>query len=79
MTQLSAEARKLVNEYYRNWKKRNPDKAKQYRIDYWERKAANCSIVDKAKRLSEQGMTQREIAKKLNLSIGTVNRCLKKQ
>ena len=32
-------ARALRNQYLRQWKKNNPEKVKQYRQNYWDRKA----------------------------------------
>ena len=29
-----------LREYYKKYRKDNPDKYKQYRVEYWERKAA---------------------------------------
>lgn len=72
MNNLSDEARKLRNAYNRNWKKKNPEKSKQYQINYWERKAAEYSPMMKVKELHEMGLNQREIAKKLGVSVGTV-------
>lgn len=34
-----AKNREKINGYNRQWKKNNPDKARKYRVDYWERKA----------------------------------------
>lgn len=73
---MSDEARKLQREYIREWRKNNPAKVKQYANDYWERKAATYPIEQQAKDLSKSGMTQREIAKRLNISLGTVNKYL---
>lgn len=33
---LSEEAKKKQREYLRAWKQRNPDKVKQYEINFWE-------------------------------------------
>lgn len=35
MTQKAREAR---NEYYRQWRKKNPEKAREIQQRYWERK-----------------------------------------
>ena len=37
--QLSEEARKARNAYYREWRKKNPEKAKQNLERYWMKKA----------------------------------------
>ena len=37
---LSEAARKAKAAYLREWKRRNPDKQRQYVETYWERKAA---------------------------------------
>jgi len=79
MKKLSAEAREQRNAYSRAYRKNNPDKIRKYNIDYWERKAAAYSIVQRAKDLKAEGHTQREIAALLNLSIGTVNNYLNKE
>ncbi len=79
MENISESAKKLRNAYQNNWRRKNPEKVKMYADNYWERKAASYSIVDHAKSLKAQGMTQREIAKQLNVSIGTVNKYLNKQ
>jgi hypothetical protein len=35
----SDEARRAQNEYYRNWRKKNPDKVKAAQARYWQKKA----------------------------------------
>ncbi len=37
---LSEEARQEKNQYFREWRRRNPDKVKEAQRRYWERKAA---------------------------------------
>ena len=32
-------AKEIQREYYRNWRKRNPDKVREKNRRYWERKA----------------------------------------
>lgn len=73
---MSEEAKKLQRAYIREWRKKNPDKVKQYANDYWERKAATYPIDQQAKDLHDKGLTQREIAKQLNVSLGAVNKYL---
>ena len=40
MTDTNERVRELQREYLRAWRKKNPDKVKQYSRTYWERKAA---------------------------------------
>lgn len=79
MTVLSETARQLRNEYIRRWRQKNPDKKKQYEINYWERQANSLPIEQRAKDLYRNGMTQREIAKQLNVSVGTINKYLNQE
>ena len=37
--ELKEAARREQNWYMREWKKRNPEKTKRYREQYWERRA----------------------------------------
>jgi DNA invertase Pin-like site-specific DNA recombinase len=78
MNNLSEKARELKNAYHREWKRKNPEKVRKYYIDFWERKAAGYSVIQKVRDLSLQGFTQREIAKQLNIALGTVNKYLNK-
>ena len=39
MRQLSEKAKELRNAYQREWKRRNPERARQYNQTYWEKKA----------------------------------------
>jgi len=79
MENLSEKARKLRNEAMRKWKKRNPDKVRQYQLNYWEKKANEYTIEMQIKDLRAEGLSQRQIAKRLNISVGTVNNYLNKQ
>ncbi len=36
---MTDEARAAQREYLREWRKKNPDKTKEYAAAYWERKA----------------------------------------
>lgn len=36
---LSKEAKKVFSDYYKKWRKENPDKARNILIRYWEKKA----------------------------------------
>lgn len=94
-TQMSEEARAKKNayqrayrnanktktdEYLREWRKRNPDKVRQYQVNYWERKAAEAepaSMEARARHLHEQGYSLREIGSRLNVSHMTVKRLLR--
>jgi DNA-binding NarL/FixJ family response regulator len=76
---LSPEARAAKNAYQKAWAKRNPDKVRRSIENYWERKAAEMNNPrSKARELYANGYTQREIAEKLEVSVGTVNAYLKK-
>jgi hypothetical protein len=37
--ELSAEARKILNDYVRNWRKKNPERVRDINIRYWNKKA----------------------------------------
>ncbi len=41
--EISEAARKARNAYQRQWAKSNPDKVKEIRRRYWERKATNAA------------------------------------
>jgi DNA-binding NarL/FixJ family response regulator len=79
METLSEKARKLKNEYQKNWKRKNPDKVKKYIANYWERKAKEYTVEMQIHDLRAEGLSQRQIAKRLNISVGTVNNYLNKQ
>lgn len=36
---MDERVRQVKREYYRNWRRANPDKVKEYQRRYWERKA----------------------------------------
>ncbi|MFZ2341154.1 MAG: sigma factor-like helix-turn-helix DNA-binding protein [Bacteroidales bacterium] len=76
---LSPEAKAAKAAYQNEWRKRNPEKVKQYIENYWERKAAEMSNPKaKARELYANGYTQRQIAEALEISVGTVNAYLNK-
>ena len=74
MKTLSEKARKLRNAYQRQYRINNPDKIRQYNVDFWERKVD--PIGAKVKQLNKKGLSQRQIADKLNISLGKVNMIL---
>ncbi len=80
LSQAASEAKKA---YYKAWRKKNQDKTRASNLRYWERRAGHdpeeepMTTEAKAKALKQAGKTQREIAKELNLSLGTVNKLLK--
>ena len=73
---MNKEAIELRRAYQRNWRKKNPEKVKQYVETFWTKKAESQSKQEKALNLRSAGMTQREIAKRLEVSLGTVNKWL---
>lgn len=76
---LSPEAKAAKAAYQNEWRKRNPEKAKRYIENYWERKAAEMNNPKaKARELYANGYTQRQIAEMLEISVGTVNAYLNK-
>lgn len=77
--ELSEQARKLKNAYQRQWAAKNRERVKLIQMNYWERRAAEVSSPEiQARELQGQGLTQREIAKRLNLRVETVNAILNK-
>jgi DNA-binding NarL/FixJ family response regulator len=68
---MNEAARKLRNAYQSEYRRKNPDKIRKYNSDYWERKAD--PIGAKVRQLSNEGLSQRHIAEKLNISLGSVN------
>ena len=88
MEQLSEKAKQLRNRYMSQYRKKNPDKIREYNRRYWEKKAAmftpnerpdeqNERPDEQVKKLHRQGLTQRQIAQRLNISVGKVNKLLK--
>jgi len=74
MENLSNKAREARNSYQRAWRRKNPELLKQYNNEYWERKAD--PVGSKVRKLSKEGMSQREISAELGISLGTVNAIL---
>lgn len=46
--EISDAARAAVNEYMREWRKRNKDKAKAAKIRYWEKKAKEAAAAEES-------------------------------
>jgi len=79
MDKLSDKARELRNAYQREYRRKHPEKLRQYNARYWERKAANYTPEVRARELHTQGYTQRQIADELGVSAATVNKILNKE
>jgi len=77
--ELSERAREIRNAYQRAYRRKNPDKLKEYNRRYWERKAVEYTPEVQAKELKAQGFTQREIADELGVSAATINKILNKE
>jgi DNA-binding NarL/FixJ family response regulator len=78
METLSEKARQLRNEAMRKWRAKNPDKIRQYNLKHWEKKAKEYTIEMQIHDLRAEGLSQRQIAERLNISVGTVNNYLNK-
>lgn len=78
MEELSEAARQARNDYQREYRRKHPEKQKEYMKRYWEKKAEQYTPEERARELSQQGYTQRQIATLLNISLGTVNKLLNK-
>jgi DNA-binding NarL/FixJ family response regulator len=72
--ELSNEAKKARNAYIRAWRLKNADKMRMYNATYWNKKAD--PIAAEVRKLSKSGMSQRDISKRLLISLGTVNNYL---
>ncbi len=77
---ISPEAREAYNRYNREWRRKNPDKIRQYNVTYWERKAAQGNdpenLPQRVNQLKEQGRSLREIGHQLGISHMKVKRLL---
>ncbi len=71
---LSEKARQLRNEYQRQYRRKNPDLIKKHNAAYWEKKADPVRFM--VRKLRDKGLSQREIAEQLNISLGSVNAIL---
>ena len=80
MKPMTAKGRQAKNQYQKDWRKRNPGKSSEYTNRYWDNRILReeSDPVYRAKNLSKQGLSQREIAKEMNVSVGYVNRLLHK-
>ena len=79
---MSERARQLRNESMRQWKKKNPDRVRQYNETYWEKKArqeSEMTLTDRARQLKAEGHSLREIAERLGISHMTVSRMLNQE
>jgi DNA-binding NarL/FixJ family response regulator len=72
--ELSDRARELRNAAARKYRKEHPEKIREYNRLYWEKKADPVGVS--VRKLSAKGMSQRQIAEQLNISLGTVNAIL---
>jgi len=88
---ISKEARELRNAYQRAYRRKHPEKLKNYQIAYWEKKAGvapgvpevdtestESILTNEVNALRCQGMSQRKIAEQLCISVGYVNKLLNK-
>jgi len=71
---MNEAARKLRNAYQNKYRRDHPDKIRLYNSNYWEKKAD--PVGAKVRQLSEAGLSQRAIAEKLDISLGSVNKYL---
>lgn len=78
MSELSEAAKQARNDYQSEYRRKHPEKLKQYMARYWEKKAEQITPEARARDLSSRGYTQRQIATLLNISLGTVNKLLNK-
>lgn len=72
--EYSDKARQARQAYQKEYRARNREKIREINIKYWERKADPEGAT--VRQLSKQGLTQRAIAERLNISLGTVNKIL---
>ena len=47
---MTAEARAAFNEYMREWRKKHPEKSKEYKARQWEKKAQQLATEREAQR-----------------------------
>lgn len=45
---MTEEARKAQREYFRKWRRENPDKVREAKRRYWEKKAAEAAQAETA-------------------------------
>lgn len=77
---ISEEAKRARRLYMQEWRKKNPERVKQYTANYWERKGASVDepIENRILKLHEQGFSLREIALKIGTNHVHVSRILKR-
>lgn len=51
---ISKEAREARNAYYREWRKKNPEKLKQYQEKYWMKKAQEMQEQEEGDDLNDE-------------------------
>ena len=74
---MSEAARQKANEYQRKWRLKNPEKLRQYNVDYWERKANEPETIEtQVINLHNQGKSLREIGLTIGISHMKVKRIL---
>ncbi|HQO43895.1 MAG TPA: winged helix-turn-helix transcriptional regulator [Bacillota bacterium] len=78
MNELSEQARQARNNYQREYRRKHPEKLREYTRRHWEKKAEQYTPEARARDLSSQGYTQRQIADLLNISLGAVNKYVNK-
>jgi len=78
MNELSEQARQARNNYQSEYRRKHPEKLREYTRRHWEKKAEQYTPEARARDLSSQGYTQRQIADLLNISLGAVNKYVNK-
>ena len=78
---MTPEAKKAANESLKKWRAANPDKVRQYQINYWERKVKQSAGPPTEPEMTvvalhDQGLSLREIGRRLGMSHMTVKRLL---
>lgn len=76
---LSEAARQAKNAYQREYRRKNPDKIRQYTVNFWERKARfnGETMEEKIIRFHNEGFSLRDIAAKVGINHVRVSRIIK--